>query len=256
MKLDYIKEKKELVSSVLLGISALFGVLILIKVAGFFMTPAKAEELVKRAVLQSMPDANDTEKYFAESKAIADELKKKNLFVPPTPKKHPVKEVRGILGDEVLIGDKWYKAGDKVGDAKIVAIEAAQVRIEWEGKEKIFAPISAASAPATKKAFEKAVVKEKTEPKKTAVPVAKPVEAKVTAAPVKADPLAWMGVELSPKVRKMLLRHWNNASDEEKQKAKEEWSKLPDEQKQQALEAMEQMPDSISSEDMVRELDL
>ncbi len=53
----------------------------------------------------------------------------------------------GILGDEVLINGKWYKAGDKVGDAKIVAIEAAQVRIEWEGKEKIFAPISAASAP-------------------------------------------------------------------------------------------------------------
>lgn len=146
MKLDYIKEKKELVSPVLLGISALFGVLILIKVAGFFMAPAKAEELVKRVVSQSKPDANDTEKYFAESKAIADELKKKNLFVPPTPKKHPVKEVRGILGDEVLIGDKWYKAGDNVGDAKIVAIEAAQVRIEWEGKEKIFAPISAASS--------------------------------------------------------------------------------------------------------------
>jgi len=46
----------------------------------------------------------------------------------------------------VLFNGKWYKVGDKIGDAKIVAIEAAQVRIEWEGKEKIFAPISAASS--------------------------------------------------------------------------------------------------------------
>ncbi len=147
MKLDYIKEKKELVCPVLLGISALFGVLTLIKVTGFFVVSARAETLIKRVVAQNKPDANDMEKYLAESKAIADELKKKNLFAPPPPKKHPVKEVRGILGDEVLIGDKWYKVGDKIGDAKIVAIEPAQVRIEWDGKERVFAPISAASAP-------------------------------------------------------------------------------------------------------------
>ena len=147
MKLDYLKEKKELVCPVLLCISALFGVLILIKVAGFFVASARAEELVKRVVAQNNVDAKDTEKYFAKSKAIVDELKKKNLFAPPPPKKHPVSQVSGILGDEVLIDGKWYKTGDKVGEAKIVAIEAAQVRIEWEGKEKIFAPISAASSP-------------------------------------------------------------------------------------------------------------
>ncbi|MHC4461173.1 MAG: hypothetical protein ACYS30_07025 [Planctomycetota bacterium] len=146
MKLDYIKEKKELVSTVLLGISALFGLLILIKVTGFFMASTKAEELVKRVVAQNNVDANDMEKYLAESKAIADELKKKNLFAPPPPKKHPVNQVSGILGDEVLINGKWYKVGDKVGDAKIVAIEPTQVRIEWDGKEKVFAPISAASS--------------------------------------------------------------------------------------------------------------
>lgn len=147
MKLDYIKEKKELFCPVLLGLSALFGVLILIKVAGFFTASARAEELVKRAVAQNKPDASDMEKYLAESKAIADELKKKNLFAPPPPKKHPVKEVRGILGDEALIGDKWYKVGDKIGDANIVAIEATHAKIEWQGKVKIFAPLSAASSP-------------------------------------------------------------------------------------------------------------
>jgi len=146
MKLDYIKEKRELVSTVLLGISALFGVLILIKVAGFFTVSARAEELVKRVVAQNKVDANDMEKYLAESKAIADELKKKNLFAPPPPKKHPVNQISGILGDEILFKGKWYKVGDKIGDANIVAIEPTYAKIEWQGKVKIFAPISAVSS--------------------------------------------------------------------------------------------------------------
>ena len=243
MQHNYLKDK--FVVIVLLGVSVFLGIMILVKVRGFFAASAWAENVIKRAVAQTKPDANDVEEHLAESKTIAEELKKKNLFVPPTPKKHPVSQVSGILGDEVLINDKWYKVGDKVGDAKIVAIEPTQVKIEWEGKEKVFDPINAVSAPEPKKVVEKAVVKEKVEPKKMAAPAEKPVEVKVAAAPVKADPLAWMGVELSPKIRKMLLQHWNKASDEEKEKAKEEWSKMPDDEKQQAIDAMKQMPDSI-----------
>ena len=145
MKLDYLKdlrEKKELVSIVLFGTSAFLAVLILVKVTGFFTAPAKAELLVKKAVAQNNADANDMDKYFAKYKVLADELKKNNLFTPPPPKQHPIKEVLGIFGDEVLIGkDKWYKVGDKVGDAKIVAIGPTEVTIEWDGKEKTFAPI-------------------------------------------------------------------------------------------------------------------
>ncbi len=142
MKLDYLKEKKELVSVVLHGVSSLLAVLILVKVTGFFTAPAKAELLVKKAVAQNNTDTNDMDKYFAKYKALANELKKNNLFAPPPPKQHPVREVLGIFGDEVLIGkDKWYKVGDKVGDAKIVAIGPTKVTIEWDGKEKTFAPI-------------------------------------------------------------------------------------------------------------------
>ena len=142
MKLDYLKEKKELVSVVLFGASAVFAVLILVKVTGFFTATARAEKIVKGAIAQNTTDADDMDKYFAKYKALANELKKNNLFVPPSPKQHPVKEVLGIFGDEVLIGkDKWYKVGDKVGDAKIVAIGPTQVTIEWDGKEKPFAPI-------------------------------------------------------------------------------------------------------------------
>jgi hypothetical protein len=150
MKLDYLnylKEKKEVVSVVLLGVSAFLAVLILIKVGSFFAASARAEHLVKMAIAQNNTDTKDMEKYFAESKAIANELKRENLFAPPPPKQHPVKEVWGIFGDEVLIKNKWYKVGDMVGDAKIVVIGPTSIKIAWDGKEKAFAPIDAAGPP-------------------------------------------------------------------------------------------------------------
>jgi len=143
MKLDYLKKKKELVSVILLGVSAFFAVLILVKVTGFFTASARAENIVKTAIAQNNADAEDMDKYFAKYKELADELKKNNLFAPPPPKQHPIKEVLGIFGDEVLIKDKWYKVGDKVGDAKIVAIGPTEVTIEWDGNKKTFAPIDA-----------------------------------------------------------------------------------------------------------------
>jgi hypothetical protein len=147
MKLNnYLKEKKESVSIVLLGVSALLGIMILVKARGFFVPSAWAENAVKSAIAQSKSDANDVKEHLAASKAIADELKKKNLFIPPRPKKHPVNQVLGILGSEALINGKWYKAGDRVGDARVVAIEPALVRIEWEGREKVFAPMESGSA--------------------------------------------------------------------------------------------------------------
>ncbi len=141
MKLDYLKEKKELVSIILLGVSAFLAVLILVKITGFFTASAKAEDIVKTAIAQNNADAEDMDKYFAKYKVLADELKKNNLFTPPPPKQHPINEVLGIFGNEVLIKDKWYKVGDSVGEAKIVAIGPTQATIEWDGKEKTFAPI-------------------------------------------------------------------------------------------------------------------
>jgi hypothetical protein len=144
IKLDYLKENKEQVSVVLLVVSAIFGILALVKVTGFFITSARAENIVKKAIAQSKTDDEDMEKYFVESKKFADELKRNNLFAPPPPKQHPVKEVWGIFGDQVLINDKWYSVGDTVGDAKIVAIGPSSARIEWDGKEKVFLPIESA----------------------------------------------------------------------------------------------------------------
>ena len=151
---DHLKNKKELVPTVLLGISVLCGILILMKVTSFFVASGRAESVVRRAVKQNGTDPNNIEKQLASSAAITDELKKNNLFAPPPAKQHPVKEVSGIFGDQVFIKqvfinnkwqnkNQWYNVGDTVGDAKIVAIGPTSVTIMWGGKEKSFLPIQA-----------------------------------------------------------------------------------------------------------------
>ena len=148
MKPDYPKRRDKFVSIILLGVSGFLVVLVSLKVTGFVTNSARADSLVKNAMEQGKPDAKEMEKHLADSKAIADDLKKKNLFAPPPPKQHPVKEVMGILGNEAIINGKLYKVGDKIGDAKILAIDTTQVRIEWDGKEKTFAPFAGAGSPA------------------------------------------------------------------------------------------------------------
>ena len=82
----------------------------------------------------------------ASDKAVAEELKKANLFAPAPPKRNPVQEVFGILGSEALINGQWYKAGDKIQDANIVAVEPTRVVVEWNGQRTTLYPIQAAVA--------------------------------------------------------------------------------------------------------------
>jgi len=147
MKLEYSKDMKVLIARALLGVSVVLGVIALVKVGAFFAASARAETLVKNAAAQNKLSEKEIEKYFAKPRAIADALKKKNLFVPPPPKEQPIKQVSGILGDEALINGKWHKAGDMVAGAKILAIEPAQIKFEWDGKEIVLAPIKSASPP-------------------------------------------------------------------------------------------------------------
>jgi len=141
MKLEELKGKTELVAAGLLGIAGVFVVLSLWKVRDLFETSARAEGIVRKAAVVKDVEKQTARKYLARYKETAEVLKRKNLFAPPAPKRHPVSSVQGILGGEALINGRWYKVGDKIGDAMIVAIEPTQVRIRWEGKEKVFLPI-------------------------------------------------------------------------------------------------------------------
>ncbi|UCG55820.1 MAG: hypothetical protein JSU70_13225 [Phycisphaerales bacterium] len=237
MGFDYSKKEQKLAAVVLVGVSVLLAVTVLVKMASFLATTAKAENMVSRAERRAAPNGDDMKVHLAESKADADRLKKKNLFASPPPRKHPVKEVSGILGSEVLIAGKWYSAGGKVADAKIVTVGSTDVTIEWDGKEKVFAPIAATIVGGPKKDASRKSVGEKKAPAEGVA--VKPVEREVAAAPAEKDVLAWIGVKLSEKLRSKFLEKWNGLSKQEQAEAKTKWKSMSDEQRKQAVEGME-----------------
>ncbi|MCP4262586.1 MAG: hypothetical protein GY774_34550 [Planctomycetes bacterium] len=106
MKIDFLRQKKELIPLVMLGTSVVLAGLILMKTTSYFTSLARAQSIVQKATVQNNTDANDVDKYFTKYKMLADALKKNNLFAPAPPRRHPVKEVSGIFGSEVLIRDK------------------------------------------------------------------------------------------------------------------------------------------------------
>jgi len=170
---------------------------------------------------------------------LIESLKKKNMFAPPPPKPKPPKQCQGIFGDEVLIKGKWYKVGDTVPPgAKVLTVEATRVKLEWEGREIILAPIQSATSsdpkPPAKKARRRA---KKTTPKA----IEKKTEMVEQAEePAEQDDLAWLDIpdHLKEKFRKV----WDTMTPEQKEKGKEQWQKMSEEEKQQAIEQMEKMP--------------
>jgi hypothetical protein len=232
-----IHRNRDRISRGLLAAAALLGVFTVAKVAGYCVQCGRMQTLGSLA--QSERDPNRLKQSLGAAKKTVDSLKQNNLFIKTPPKQNPVKQVEGILGGEALIGGKWYKVGEKVADAKIVAIMATLVEVEWDGKKTSFAPIASVSAgpPGRPTGPPGAPPKKEGGPQPP-----KPPEAKVPKlpAPTEDDPLAWMGVKLSPKLRAIFLEKWNSASPEEREKGKEEWNKMSDEQKQQAVQGMEQ----------------
>lgn len=147
---EYVKENERLALRLLLGAAGVLAILTIAKLWDYRSSTANAQNIVSKSVDQDKNDLNLLKENLAGAKKIADAIKKENLFVPIPPKHNPVSEVIGIMGLEALINGKWCKAGDKIGDATVVAVEPTQVKIEWDGKENYFAPIASgagASAP-------------------------------------------------------------------------------------------------------------
>jgi hypothetical protein len=239
MQIRTTDKNRERISLVLVVAAVLLGAWACAKVAGFYVQRGQMQNVL--TVGQGGPDANSLKQSLGAAQKAANTLKQNNLFVKTPPKENPIKQVDGILGHEVFIAGKWYKVGDQIADAKIVAIEATKVEIAWNGKKTSLSPIGAASAgPPTPPPVAEA-------PKKEAgpAPAAKPPETKVVKAeapaPVADDPFAWMGVKLSAKAREKLTQIWSNIPDDQKEKAKEEWNNMPDDKKEEAIQQLERM---------------
>lgn len=225
------------VSLLLVAAAVLLGTSTFAKVMAFYVERGRMQGVAGWNRAES--DPNTMTDCLGEAKKVADAIKQKNLFIKEPPKENPIKQVDGILGNEAFIAGKWYKAGEKVGDATIVEICPTFVKVQWDGKMTNVAPIGAAesSRPSPPPAAK--------EPAKETPAETPKAETKAAAAPVKAvevveeDPLGWLDVRMSPRLRAMLMEKWNGASDEEKARAKEEWNKMSDSDKQRIVDEME-----------------
>jgi hypothetical protein len=214
------------------------GVFTVAKVAAFCVQCGRMQALGSLA--GSAGDPNRLKQSLGAAKKTVDSLKQNNLFVKAPPKQNPVKQVEGILGGEALIGGKWYKVGDKLADAKIVAIAATQVEVEWDGKKTSFSPIaSVSSGPPAPPAGPGGPPRREAGPQPPKTADAKGV--KLPAPPSGDDPLAWMNTKLSPKARERFLQMWNNMPDDQKAAAKDKWNNMSEDEKQKGVQRMENM---------------
>jgi len=235
MKENSRRDTQHIVALALLAGSIVITVVVLAKVAGFYLDSAEAQNLAEKAAAQSKGDTKDIDEQVAQSKTVAADLKQKNLFAPPVKKEYPVKAVQGILGSEVLIDGKLYGVGDEINGARIVAVGSTSVTVEWEGQTKEFAPIAATAGSAPEPAGPEAPAAVQEPARTVEVPV-KPVEKELVSEPVADDPFTWLDVNLPASLRDKFLEKWKALPDEKKKEAKEEWSKLSEEQKKQAVE--------------------
>jgi hypothetical protein len=244
MALDMTHKKHmSSVRFVLLAAAVLLAAGAAARVAGYLTGPARAENTVAQALNQHVPDANEIKACLDKAKETAEALKKKNLFSKEPPKEHPVKQIDGILGSEVLVGDKWYKVGDKIGDAKILTIEPTEATIEWDGQKKVFTPLGGDDEKPSGPPGMPREMARKMRGGRGPMPTrnAKPERVTVAAptGPAAGDPLAWMGAELPPALRDKILEKWNNASEEERAQAKERWGQMSSAEKREAMQEIE-----------------
>ncbi len=209
MKIESWKNRTESLTKILLAVAVLLGALTFLRI-GSFLNSSQAMAMAGQ-VDRGDPGASDLKTVLDETKASANQIKKNNLFAPGAARQYPVNEVIGILGHEALIGDKWYRTGDSVGEAKILAIEPTKVRMVWNGQEKEFSPIGATGGPAGR-------------PNRAAPAGKKPgngAPAKVVVTGSRRGP-GPQGSGLSAQEKEQRRQRWVNMSAEEKQRLRGE----------------------------------
>lgn len=152
MKTDFMKTRVVYVARTLLILTAVLGYVMVRKVNAFVSDADSISERIEKAISQGSDDGGKLKELKAPYTEAANRLKKKSLFSPPvSKKKNPVSIIDAVLGNEALIKGKFYKAGDKIGDAQIISVSAKSVMILWNDKEISIHPFThTAKLPKTK----------------------------------------------------------------------------------------------------------
>lgn len=179
MKTDFVKTRVVYVVRTLLILTAVLGYVMVRKVNAFVSNVDSIPERIEKVMSAGSDDGGKLKELKAPYTEAANRLKKKSLFSPPvSKKKNPVSIIDAVLGNEALIKGKFYKAGDKIGDAKIVSVSPKSVMILWNGKEISIHPFThtaklekkKSKSKTTKKSSEAKQVVVKDKPKKPKKP--------------------------------------------------------------------------------------
>ena len=88
---------------------------------------------------QIRPDKQTVQQYLAQYQQAADQLARNNSFVLPV-RAEPPGDCTAIFGDEACFGGRWIRAGDTLGDAKVLDVGPTAVTLQWQGQRMTRSP--------------------------------------------------------------------------------------------------------------------
>ncbi len=216
----------------------IFAGLLFAKMVGFLVTSAATEQMLEQNISQSNSDSRD---YTIEddSQKIAQALIENNMFMPPERRDCPIKDVNGIMGDEVLIWGQWYKVGDSVGDAIILEVGASYAKVKWRDTIRTLelskeVPAVFARQPSRGGMGTAPVLNQ----------IARIPQTGVTPqinGPVQQDSLAWMGVQLTTDQRQKLETLFSRVPEQLRSVMQQQWTNMPEAERTRNLQQLDQI---------------
>ncbi len=188
--------------------------------------------------------------YLASYAKETEKLKEKGAFCSEK-KEPPPPQVTGILGDSVLIDNKWCKVGDEQAGAKVLKIEPTQVTVLWKEKEVKLAPLLASNPGGSNDKPKMKPQKKESATEEDSVEVAAD---RLVVQQSEDDPLAWLGMEVSAELRSFLLKLFETMPAEQVEQAKQEWAGMSEDQKKQRLDEAQQMVDSGQADAILEQM--
>jgi len=144
----FTKQDERVVLALLRVLTVFFAVCICTKVWTSVATVGAARAVAAAALRAGMSTPGTTQEVSPDGGAV-EQLPERELPVPATPRQAPMLEVTGLLGDEALVNGHWCRVGDRMGEARILAVEATQVRVLWEGQTLTYSPAESGRPPSS-----------------------------------------------------------------------------------------------------------
>ena len=214
----------------------LFAGMLFARMMGFLVTSAATEQMFEQNVALNN---QDTKEYTLEddSQRIAQELIENNMFMPTEQRDCPIKDVNGIMGNEVLIWGQWYKVGDTVADAIILEVGTSYAKVKW--RDSIRTLELSSEIPA--------VARQPSRGGRGTAPqvnqIARTQRTSVTPQinSGQQDSLAWMGVQLTAEQRQKVETIWSSMPEQFRSVMQQQWTNMPAAERTRSLQELDRM---------------